>query len=321
MRKIKFSKLNGQGNDFVLIDSFNENIILTEDEVKQICDRHFGVGADGIILVKKSSVADLFMDYYNSDGTIAEMCGNGIRCMAKFAFDKNIINKNVFLIETRAGIKNINMEILKDNNAGEIEVNMGVPVFDPEKIPVNMKLLNNEYFVLNDSLSNKIIFKSEYDISDNSSFTELIFNYDLKIDSKIYNINCVSMGNPHCVIFLNKDEYLENINLSDIGPKIENHPFFPKKTNVEFVKIKNDAEISMIVWERGCGETLACGTGACASTVAASVLKKVKSNYDEYIKVNLKGGILKIKWNGSKKDDVFLKGTVAIAFEGELFLS
>ncbi|MCL5772217.1 MAG: diaminopimelate epimerase [Actinobacteria bacterium] len=320
MRKIKFSKLNGQGNDFVLIDSFNENIIFTEDEVKKICDRHFGVGADGIILVKKSSVADLFMDYYNSDGTIAEMCGNGIRCMAKFAFDKNIINKNVFLIETRAGIKIINMEILKDNNVGEIEVNMGIPVFDPEKIPVNIKLLNNEYFDLKNNLNNKVILKSKVGKSDNLNSTELIFNYGLKINSKIYNINCVSMGNPHCIIFLNKDEYLENIDLSGIGPEIENHPFFPKKTNVEFVKVKNDAEISMIVWERGCGETLACGTGACASTVAAIVLNKVKPDYDEYIKVNLKGGILKVKWNGNDKDDVFLKGTVAVSFEGELFL-
>ena len=318
MKEIEFSKLNGQGNDFVLIDSFNKNIILSPDEIKQICDRHFGVGADGVILVKKSSIADLFMDYYNSDGTIAEMCGNGIRCMAKFAFDKNIINKTSFLIETRAGIKNIKIEILNDtkkdiereSDIGEIEVNMGTPIFTPEKIPINLNLFDKELF-------NK---DNIYDILKENNNDNLIFNYKLKVNSDDFIINCLSMGNPHCVIFLNNEDNLDKINLANVGPKIENHPFFPKKTNVEFVKVNNDNELSMIVWERGCGETLACGTGACASVVAAIILKKVRVKKDEFVKVNLKGGLLKIKWNGNFNDDVFLKGSVQTSFEGKLFL-
>src|SRR5450830_1770298 len=137
MKKIKFSKLNGQGNDFVLIDSLKDEAIFTKEEIKKICSRHFGIGADGVIIVRQSSKADLFMDYYNSDGSLAEMCGNGIRCMAKFAYDNNLISKNKFIIETRAGLKTINIEISNSNIIKEIEVNMGSPIFNPEKIPVN----------------------------------------------------------------------------------------------------------------------------------------------------------------------------------------
>lgn len=318
MKKIKFSKLNGQGNDFVLIDSTKESIILTDKEIVQICDRHFGVGADGVILVKKSRKADLFMDYYNSDGTLAEMCGNGIRCMARFAYENHLIDNNVISIETRAGIKNINLEMLENNKIGEIEVDMGAPIFNPEKIPVNMVLLNNESFDLIKKPAQKINSASKLAKLKALNSEGSVFNYKLKINKKIYTINCVSMGNPHCVIFLDKNSHLENINLSEIGPEIENHPFFPKKTNVEFIKVENENEISMLVWERGCGETLACGTGACASAVAAILLEKVKSNY---VNVNLKGGILKIRWNGIKEDSVFLKGTAAFSFDGELFLN
>ena len=317
MKKIKFSKLNGQGNDFVLIDSLKDEAIFTKEEIKKICSRHFGIGADGVIIVRQSSKADLFMDYFNSDGTMAEMCGNGIRCMAKFAYDNSLISENKFVIETRAGLKAINMEISKiDYSVKEIEVNMGSPIFNAEKIPVNIDFLsNNPDFVL---AQDEIAFKTGlHPLLDELKSENPVFNYNLSVDKKIFTVNCVSMGNPHCVIFSDNDVDFKKIDLNEIGPEIENHPFFPKKTNVEFVKVENENEISMIVWERGCGETLACGTGACASVVAAILLDLV--NPLDTITVNVKGGILKINWSGNKKDGVFLTGTAELSFTGEFY--
>jgi diaminopimelate epimerase len=317
MKKIKFSKLNGQGNDFVLIDSLKDEAVFTKEEIKKICNRHLGIGADGVIIVRQSSKADMFMDYLNSDGTVAEMCGNGIRCMAKFAYDNNLISENKFVIETRAGLKAINMNISKnDYSVREIEVNMGSPIFSAEKIPVNIDFLSSkpDFALVKDEMA----FKTGlHPLLDELKSENPVFSYRLSVDEKIFTVNCVSMGNPHCVIFYDNDLDFENINLDEIGPKIENHPFFPKKTNVEFVKVKNENEISMIVWERGCGETLACGTGACASVVAAIILDLV--NPLNTITVNVKGGILKINWSGNKKDPVFLKGTAELSFTGEFY--
>ncbi len=317
MKKIKFSKLNGQGNDFVLIDSLKDEAVFTEEEIKKICSRHFGIGADGVIVVRQSTEADLFMDYYNSDGTAAEMCGNGIRCMAKFVYDNNLISENKFVIETRAGLKNIDMEISKtDYSVGEIEVNMGMPIFNAEKIPVNIDFINNNS---NFAISqNRMAFETAvHPLLNELKSENPVFNYSLSVDKKIITVNCVSMGNPHCVIFLDDDADFKMIDLNDIGPKIENHPFFPKKTNVEFIKVKSKNEISMMVWERGCGETLACGTGACASVVAAILLDMVDSK--DTVSVNVKGGVLKINWGGNKKDNVFLKGTTELSFTGEFY--
>lgn len=314
MKKIKFSKLNGQGNDFVLIDSLKDEVVLTKEEIIKICSRHFGIGADGVIIVRQSSKADLFMDYYNSDGTLAEMCGNGIRCMAKFAYDNNLISNNKFIIETRAGLKSISLEISESNSIKEIEVDMGSPIFKPEKIPINIDFLNRNHDFAKDR------YKKSPRTGLHSFLEEIksenpVFNYKLPVGKNIFTINCVSMGNPHCIIFVDKNKDLKKIDLHEIGPKIENHPFFLNKTNVEFVKVENESEISMIVWERGCGETLACGTGACASVAAAVILDLV--NPLNPVKVNLKGGILKINWSGNKKDSVFLKGTVEHSFTGE----
>jgi diaminopimelate epimerase len=317
MKKIKFSKLNGQGNDFILVDSLKDEVIFTGEEIKKICSRHFGVGADGVIIVRQSSKADLFMDYFNSDGTNAEMCGNGIRCMAKFAYDNNLISENKFVIETRAGLKTINMDISKtDYSVMEIEVNMGVPIFNAEKIPVNNDFLsNNPDFTITQDIAP---FKTGlHPLLDEIKSENPVFNYSLAVDKNIFTVNCVSMGNPHCVIFIDNDMDFKNIALNEIGPKIENHPFFPKKTNVEFVKVENKNEISMLVWERGCGETLACGTGACASAVAAILLDKADPLYT--VIVNVKGGILRINWSGNKKESVFLKGSAELSFTGEFY--
>jgi len=318
MKKIEFSKLDGQGNDFVLVDATIENIVLTNKEIEKICSRHFGIGADGVILVRKSTKADFFMDYYNSDGSSAEMCGNGIRCTAKFIYENGLTNKKSILIETRAGIKNVSMEICENNEIGEIQVDMGSPIFDPEKIPVNIELLNNDFdFISNKNKGKKVSSGRDLQKSGQEHINS-VFNQKLKIGNKNYTVSCVSMGNPHCIVFLKNNENLDQIDLHNLGPKIENHPFFPKKTNVEFIKVEGGNEISMLVWERGCGETLACGTGACASVVAAIVLGKVNS---KDIKVNLKGGILNIGWGGKETESVFLKGTASLNFKGEIFLN
>jgi len=284
MGKIKFSKLNGQGNDFVIIDDTSSSINLSKDQIARICHRNFGIGADGLILVRKSLTADFKMDYYNQDGSVAEMCGNGIRCMARFIHDGNLSRKKELSIETLAGVKRIFLN-LDNNNVKDIRVDMGLPDFNPENIPVNIT-------------------------------AKAVLNYRIKINSNIFYMNCVSMGNPHCVILVNKGEKLSDINLDKLGPELENHPIFPKKTNVEFVDIKSDNEVSMRVWERGVGETLACGTGACAAAVCVKKLNKISG---ENIRINLPGGKLDIIWK-DEKSSVYLKGKVEYAFSGVYFL-
>ncbi len=286
MNNLHFSKLNGQGNDFIVIDATEEPFKLSSNQIIEMCDRNFGIGADGLILVKKSNNYDLKMDFYNKDGSISEMCGNGIRCMAKFAFDKKLISNNIIEIETLAGVKKIFINV-ENGAVGNIKVNMGKPEFKPSNIPVKVR----------DSIDE-------------------IFNYKININSRDFYINCVSMGNPHCVIFLDKNEDLGSFPVSKWGPLIENYEIFPNKVNVEFIKIKDESSIDMRVWERGAGETLACGTGACAAGVCSIKLNKIKG---EKIKVNLMGGKLKVIWN-SNEDNVYLDGKVSYKFDGVYFL-
>ena len=287
MRKIKFSKFTGQGNDFIIMDSTIHHLKFSSEEISKICNRNFGIGADGLILVEKSAKADYMMKYYNKDGTIAEMCGNGIRCMAEFIYENNILKKFLLNIETLSGIKEVLINT-KKASSNSIKVNMGLPEFNPEKIPVNI-----EGRQINE-----------------------IFNYKAKINSNIFNINCVSMGNPHCVVLIDENMDLNNVPLNEWGPALENFHIFPKKTNVEFIRIVNNKELSMRVWERGVGETLACGTGACAAAVCAIKLEKIKS---DSVRVNLPGGKLNITWKNNKSS-VFLEGTVNHIFNGEYFI-
>jgi len=286
MENIHFSKLNGQGNDFILIDATENPVNLSKNQIIEMCDRNFGIGADGLILAKKSKNYDLKMDFYNKDGSISEMCGNGIRCMSRFAFDKKLISNNIIEIETLAGVKKIFINVEK-GVVGDIKVNMGKPEFKPSNIPV------------------KIFDKMDE-----------ILNYKININSRDFYINCVSMGNPHCIIFLDKNEDLGNFPVSKWGPVIENYEIFPNKVNVEFIKIKDENSIDMRVWERGVGETLACGTGACAAGVCSIRLNKIKG---EKIKVNLIGGKLNVIWN-SNKNNVYLEGKVSYKFDGVYFL-
>jgi diaminopimelate epimerase len=289
MNRLGFSKFNGQGNDFIIIDATKEKIKLSKDQIRQMCKQHFGIGADGLIIVRNSKVAEFYMDYYNRDGSVAEMCGNGIRCMANFIINKALSDKDKFEIETLAGVKHVEVILSsKTRSVQNIKVDMGNPVFDPEKIPVN--------------------------ITKNTNLKgDKLLNFTIQIEGRKFNINCISMGNPHCVIFLGGSFNLEKIPICLWGPKIENHPIFPKKTNVEFVDIKGENEIAMRVWERGVGETLACGTGACAGVVYSIILEKVKGHK---IRVNLPGGILYIYWQGNNLP-VYLEGKVNHVFDGE----
>ena len=266
--------MHGCGNDFVFMDyeEFLKTKMSLEDLSKKLCDRHFGVGADGLIIPVpyNNDDADIEWRYYNSDGTTAQMCGNGMRCFAKYVYDKGLVEKKSFAVKTLAGIKK--PEIL-DN--GLIKVNMGQPVLKDEDIP----------------------FKGEREIGN-------------------FEINPVSMGNPHCVIFTEENP----MNMAvKYGPDLEKHSYFPQKTNVEFVKVKSDSEIDMAVYERGCGITLACGTGACASVVA-SVLNGYTGNN---VKVNLPGGVVNVEWHGSKDNpefDIFLIGPAQYTFKADFDL-
>jgi diaminopimelate epimerase len=284
MKAINFSKLNGQGNDFVIIEDICNAIHFSKEEIIKICNRKFGIGADGLILIKPSRVSDFKMDYYNSDGSVAEMCGNGIRCMARFIYENNLSKLNLFNIETLSGIKNIILDIA-NKKLLSVEVNMGHPYFETKKIPVNVEKESSE-----------------------------LLEYPIDADDRSFMINCVSMGNPHCVIIL-ENEDLDDFDLPKYGSIIENHKIFPQNTNVEFIKILKDNEIAMRVWERGVGETLACGTGACASAVICQKLKKISAND---VKVNLPGGVLKIFWD-KNNNNVFLKGSVSHVFDGKYY--
>ena len=282
MTTIKVTKMNGCGNDFVIIDKseFDKTGLSMSDLAKKICDRNFGVGADGMIIpnLDSSAETDIAWYFYNSDGSTAQMCGNGMRCFAKYVTDKGIIDKKRFSVMTGAGV--ISPEIL-DN--GLIKVNMSKPILKPAKIPFG---------------------------GDN------ILNFDIVAKDKTFKANAVSMGNPHCVIFTDDDVYEM---AKTYGPKLEKHELFPEKTNVEFIKIKSRSEIDFCVYERGCGITLACGTGACASVVAG-VLNNLT---DCKVKVNLLGGAVTIDWSGyeaNKNSDIYLIGPANYNFYAEYIL-
>lgn len=270
--------MQGVGNDFILIEKseFDKVSEKFPEAAIKLCDRNFGIGADGIFVPVESEKADLGWLFYQSDGSTAQMCGNGMRCFAKFVYDKKIINKKEFSVETLAGI--IVPEVLDD---GKVKVNMSKPVLTPEKIP----------------------FKGECSQ-----------NCKLEACGKDFLVNAVSMGNPHCVIFTDGDA---KALAKEFGGALEHHPLFPEKTNVEFVKILSNSEISVDVWERGCGITLACGTGACASAVAAIL----NGHCNNKVKVNLPGGVLTIEWAGNLQNpdfDVFMTGDAQYVFEGTI---
>lgn len=275
---MKFTKMQGCGNDYVYIDDTDGRIANASELAIKISDRHFGVGSDGLILIKASDKADFFMDMYNMDGSRGKMCGNGIRCLAKFVYDYGLTNKERLTIDTLSGIRSLELAI-DNGKVSMVTVNMGSPIFEAHRIPV---------------------------ISDK----DIILNEPIKVGDKEYKITCISMGNPHAVVFV---ENTDDFPVATIGPLFENHIIFPDKVNTEFVEIINRAHIKMRVWERGSGETLACGTGACAAAVA-SILNGFA---EDELKVSLLGGDLYIRYDRDA-NLVFMTGPAVTVFEGEI---
>ncbi|MBS7658401.1 MAG: diaminopimelate epimerase [Candidatus Bathyarchaeia archaeon] len=275
---MKFWKMHGLGNDYIVIDDRKELIKNPEEKARKLCRRRFSIGADGLILLQNPvyNDADLKMRIFNKDGSEAEMCGNGIRCAAKFCYEAGISKKEELNIETKAGLRKVWLKI-EDKKVKEVKVNMGKPIFERKLIPV----LGEGTFI----------------------------NEEIKVGDNVFQATCVSMGNPHCVIFVNN---LEKFPVRELGPKIETYPLFPNRMNVEFVEVLNKNVLKVRVWERGCGETLACGTGACASAVISNLLNKTNKE----VLVKLKGGELKIKVN----NEVLMSGPVAKVFEGKIEL-
>jgi diaminopimelate epimerase len=272
-----FWKMQGLGNDYIVVDSKKQRI--SEQQIpklaKKLCQRRFSIGADGLLIVCPSNVADVKMRIFNADGSEAEMCGNGIRCFSKYCYENGIVLKNAFNVETLAGIKQIWLTI-KGSEVYSVKVDMGAPNWE----------------------------RSALSIQGQGTF----INETLEIDNKPYTITCLSMGNPHCIIFVEKvEEFPVNI----IGPIVENYKAFPYRTNVAFVQILNRNELKVRVWERGCGETLACGTGTCAAVAAANRLGRVDNN----VTVHLLGGDLKVEVGKT----LLLIGAAEKVFEGTLF--
>ncbi len=279
MQTFKFTKMQGAGNDYIYVNCFEEKLEDINAVAKKVSDRHFGIGSDGLVLICPSDKADFRMDMYNSDGTQAEMCGNATRCVGKYVHDRGLTDKTTVTLETLAGIKILTLNL---NDEGEVEtvcVNMGSPELVPKNIPINSEL---DRFILE----------------------------PVEIDGKAYRATGVSVGNPHAVTYVDNVDELE---IEKIGPKFENHPLFPKRINTEFAQIVDDKTIKMRVWERGAGETLACGTGACATMVAANLSGYVGDEAD----LVLIGGTLHIKWDKAE-NNIYMTGPAKFVFDGEI---
>ena len=276
---LQFTKMHGLGNDYVYMDAINQKIENRSELAKFVSDRHFGIGSDGLILICPSEKADFRMQMFNQDGSEAEMCGNGIRCVGKFVYDKGLTNKETITIETLAGIKTLVMKE-KDGKIETARVDMGEPILEPEKIPV----ISKECPVKNLKL--------------------------LALD-KEFDFTCVSMGNPHAVTFIKED--VNDFDICKYGKNLEVNKAFPKKANIEFINIIDEKTLKMRVWERGAGETLACGTGACATAVSA-----ILNGYTlREVTVKLLGGDLKIEWN-EENNHVYMTGPATTVFEGKI---
>ena len=276
---IKFTKMHGLGNDYVYIDAINQKIENESSLAKFVSNRHFGIGSDGLILICKSEVADFKMRMFNSDGSEAEMCGNGIRCVGKFVYDKGLTNKTTVKIETLAGIKTLILNT-KDGKVETARVDMGEPILEAEKIPV-------------------------------ISTEKPVKNLELEAENKKFKFTCVSMGNPHAITIV---ENTKEFDVEKYGKVLEIDKAFPKKANIEFAQIIDRQNINMRVWERGAGETLACGTGACATAVACNI----NGLTDRKVNIELLGGTLNIEWNETD-NHVYLTGPAVTVFDGELY--
>ena len=278
---MKFTKMHGIGNDYVYVNCFKETVENPSEVAIKVSNRHFGIGSDGLILIKPSEVADGKMEMYNADGSQGAMCGNGIRCVAKYMYDYGITDKTSISVETKSGIKYLDLT-LKNGKVDTVKVNMGAPILRASEIPV---------------VSEK----------------EQVISEPVTVDGKEWKITCVSMGNPHAITYIDDVKHLE---IEKIGPKFENHEIFPDRVNTEFVHVIDRNTVEMRVWDRGSGETYACGTGACAVAVS-SILNGLT---EEEVTVKLLGGDLKIFWD-RQENRVYMTGSATTVFDGEIDLT
>lgn len=278
---MKFTKMQGIGNDYVYVNCLEETVENPAAVSIKVSDRHFGIGSDGLILIKPSDVADFEMEMYNADGSQGAMCGNGIRCVAKYVYDYGLTEKTSISVNTKSGIKYLELSV-KEGKVEEVRVNMGAPVLKAEQVPM--------------------IYPGR----------EQVISQPLNVNQEIYEVTAVSMGNPHAVVYVDD---VKNLKIEDVGPYFEKHKAFPESVNTEFVRVIDRNTVEMRVWERGSGETLACGTGACAVAVAS-----VLNGYtDEHVTVRLLGGELKIFWD-REENLVYMTGPAAVVFDGEIQL-
>ena len=277
---MKFTKMHGIGNDYVYVNCLQEKVEDPSGTARKISDRHFGIGSDGLILIKPSEKADFQMDMYNADGSKGAMCENGIRCVAKYVYDYGLTDKTSISVETGSGIKYLDLTV-ENNKVTMVKVDMGEPDLTASHIPIKAQ-------------------------------TEQVIDEPIEVDGKTYRITGVSMGNPHGVVFLDD---IDSLDIEKIGPSFENHVRFPDRINTEFVQLDNRSHVRMRVWERGSGETLACGTGACAVAVACVVNGLTQRE----VTVSLRGGDLKICWD-EKDGHVYMTGPATVVFDGEIEL-
>ena len=277
---MKFTKMHGCGNDYVYVNCFEETVENPADVARFVSDRHYGIGSDGLILICPSEIADFRMAMYNLDGSEGKMCGNGVRCIAKYVYDHHLTDKTQISLETLGGIKYLDLNI-KDGKVETVKVDMGEPILNPEDIPVNIS-------------------------------KDVVIDEPVEVDDRIWNMTCISMGNPHAVVFVDDTK---SLNLEKMGPSFEKHAIFPEQVNTEFVHVIDRHTVDMRVWERGSGETFACGTGACATAFACILNGKT----EDTVLVHLVGGDLLIEYD-RETNHIFMTGPATEVFSGEIFI-
>lgn len=305
--RINFTKMQGCGNDYVYIDGGKE--LVPQDKkselAKKVSDRHFGIGSDGLIFINPVADEDIDfeMEMYNADGSRSEMCGNGMRCVAKYVYDKRLTDKKKLTIISAGKKKYIDLTVGSDNFVSSVKVDMGAPILEPAMVPVTFK-----------GTPLKSLDISAISTANLSGTENAVIDQPITVKGKEWHITCVSMGNPHAVVFLPDDVDLATFDIESVGPYFENHEVFPNRTNTEFVKIDDKNNVHMRVWERGTGETLACGTGCCATTVACIL----NGHTDNTVTVHVLGGDITCSWDGVLSSPVIMEGPATTVFEGSI---
>lgn len=289
---MKFMKMQGAGNDYVYVDCTGKKLQNASEVAVKVSDRHFGIGSDGLILVETSDKADFFMNMYNADGSRGKMCGNGIRCVGKFVYDNGLTDKTSITVDTLSGVKHLELHLGEDGKVKTVTVDMGAPILNPKLVPVNEAALADGKVTGKPVISRKIL-----------------------VDGKEYDVTCVSMGNPHAIVYIDRDIDIRKFDIEKVGPYFEKHAAFPEQVNTEFIQVIDEHNLNMRVWERGSAETLACGTGACASLVATVLNGKCSENAT----LHLLGGDLNIKWD-REAGTVYMEGPAETVYKGEIEL-